>query len=374
LLGWVLFGYYIWLFLLTLIKKDPDPVQERFRTPPLVSYIIPVYNEEDRIAQKIANLKALEYPKDKLQVIFVDGGSEDGTLKAIARDKDQSMEVISSPLRGKTHQINYALKHCRGEIIFISDADGITSLNTVSEVLKEFESDRDICLVGVYSHPEGAYELDRYYWLAQNKGRLLETSAFTSSIVVAICYAFRKGLLGSFPDDVVADDVYISYYTNNLGKRVSYIDKCFSIETRSPSGGKQFFSHKFRKSNAFLKESLRFVYKTAEMNPRWKIMFITKVSQLLFTPWLMALYIAIGGSLVSLGRWDIFLIGTIPLFIMLLVTSKIFAYIPVREDRKHYPLAIVVKTFLISTFILLLCGITFTFFRQDSNYRKTDAA
>ncbi|MDD5440023.1 MAG: glycosyltransferase, partial [Candidatus Omnitrophica bacterium] len=243
MLAWVLFVYYLWLFFLSLIKKDSPEAPEGVSSAPVLSFIVPVYNEAAHIAQKIGNLKALDYPKDKLQVIFVDGGSGDETPAVINRLKEPYMELVSSPSRGKIQQVNYALKHTRGDFIFISDADGIVTPNTAAEVLKEFEKDRNICLVGVYSHPEGAYSIDRYYWLAQNKGRLLESSAFTSSIVVAICYAFRKGLIDAFPDDVVADDVYISYRANNLGKKVSYIDRCMAIEVRSPQGGKQFISH-----------------------------------------------------------------------------------------------------------------------------------
>ncbi|MFH1868015.1 MAG: glycosyltransferase [Candidatus Omnitrophota bacterium] len=370
ILGWALFGYCIWIFLLGVIKKKEKPLPDTLTVKPPVSLVVPTYNEEDFILKKIENIKALDYPEDKLQVLFVDGGSSDKTLDIIESNKSSCMNILRSDSKGKINQVNFALKECKGDFIFITDTDGMLSSNCVIETLKEFARDDNIRLVGVYSSPKTSYGIDGYYWLTQNKARLLESQAFSSSIVIAICYCFNKGLIEAFPDDVIADDIYISYLANYLGHRVSYIDTCYAQELRGPENIKDFISHKFRKSNAFLRETLRFLYKVSDMPPEWKAIFLTKISQLIFIPWMFASYIVLGGALVSLGRWDVFFISNLFLLILFVITSRIFSLIR-RQER--YSVVVMGKTFLLSMFILFIVGISFIFFRQSSSYRKINA-
>lgn len=367
MLGWVLFGYYIWLFLLGILRKDDVPVPGNLEKYPFISLIIATHNEEDFILKKIDNLKLLDYPRDKLEIIFVDGGSDDMTGEIIQKHKVAHMEFLKSPYSGKINQLNFALKHCKGEFIFISDADSLMSSNSIKECLKEFARDENIYVTGIYSYPKTTYNIDSYYWVTQNKGRLLETQAFTSSIVIAVSYSFRKDLINEFPQDVVADDVYISYLANSLGYRVAYIDRCHAEELRGPRNIKEFLGHKYRKSNAFLRESLRFIYKTSEMNTTWKIMFLTKISQMVLVPWLFFSYIILGGALITLKRWDVFFLGSIFLLVLIVITQKFFSLTKKEESSS---LIIMAKTFLLSIFILFITGITFIFYRQDSNYKK----
>ena len=373
ILGWTLFGYYIWLFLFGILKKETNPISDILNNFPLVSLIVPTYNEENFVLKKIENMRSFDYPPDKLQIIFVDGGSCDRTLEIIKKNKTSYMELLVSSSKGKTNQLNFALKYCKGEIVFITDVDSFTSPNVIKEALKEFERDKNIYVVGVYSDPRSSYKIERYYWLTQNKGRLLETQAFTSSIVIAVCYSFRKGLINEFPCDVVADDIYISYLANSSGYRVSYIDRCYAEELRGPEHIKDFLSHKFRKSNAFLRESLRFFYQVSEMNPIWKTIFLTKISQMIFIPCFFFFYIILGGALISLRRWDVFFLSIFFIFLLFLLTSKIFSLIR-KEEKEKFSLEVMTKTFLLSIFILFITGISFLFFRQDSNYKKINVS
>lgn len=369
-LGWVLFGYYIWLFLLSILRKKTPALTDLKEYPP-ISLIVTLYNEEDFIQRKIENIKNLDYPEDKLQVILVDANSSDKTKEKAEEMKAPNMELINASIPGKINQLNLGLKHARGEIIFVSDADGLMSRNSIKEALKEFNRSSDIYVTGIYSYPKSSYNIDRYYWLAQNKGRILETQAFTSSIVVAVCYSFRKKLLDEFPHDVIADDIYISYLANSLNYRVAYIDRCHAEELRGPRNLKDFLSHKYRKSNAFLRESLRFLYRAQEMNPIWRVIFLTKIAQMVLSPWLFAFYIILGGSLISLGRWDVFMLGSLFLMILLIVARKFFTLVRSRR-KEHFPFSVMIRSFLLSIFILFAAGVSFVFFKQDSRYRKID--
>jgi cellulose synthase/poly-beta-1,6-N-acetylglucosamine synthase-like glycosyltransferase len=96
---------------------------------PRISIIVPTFNEGQVISYKIKNLTKLEYPKNMMQIIFVDSNSSDSTIAQIKEFIDNNkgeMEtklLIEGQRRGKSVALNSALKNCDGEIVIISDAD-----------------------------------------------------------------------------------------------------------------------------------------------------------------------------------------------------------------------------------------------------------
>ena len=97
-------------------------------------------------------------------------------------------------------------------------------------------------------------------------------------------------------------------------------------------------------------------------------MFLTKISQMVLIPWFFSSFIILGGSLISLGRFDVFFIGTFFLLLLATLTSKILSLI--KKEGESFSLGVMAQTFILSNFILFAIGISFIFFRQDSSYRK----
>lgn len=106
----------------TTIRVDPPPL----RKLPSLSVIIPAYNEEENISQTIESVVNSDYPKDKIQVILVDDGSNDGTLSvmhAYAKRYPKLVQVISKKNGGKGTALNAGLKEAKGELISTLDSD-----------------------------------------------------------------------------------------------------------------------------------------------------------------------------------------------------------------------------------------------------------
>ena len=101
---------------------------------PRISIIVPTFNECQIIGYKIKNLTKLEYPKNMMQIIFVDSNSSDSTIAQIKEFIDNNKENVETKLliedqrRGKSVALNSALKNCDGEIVIISDAVSYTHL------------------------------------------------------------------------------------------------------------------------------------------------------------------------------------------------------------------------------------------------------
>lgn len=107
---------------------------------PQVSMIVPTYNEEQIITYKIRNLLKLIYPKDLMQIIFIDSNSSDSTTSKIKEfiEKNPDINVkllIEDQRRGKSSALNSALKYCDGDIIIVSDADCFLTPTILNDVI-----------------------------------------------------------------------------------------------------------------------------------------------------------------------------------------------------------------------------------------------
>ncbi|RLG10132.1 hypothetical protein DRN69_09495, partial [Candidatus Pacearchaeota archaeon] len=135
------------VFILTLLdnhKKVKNPISDYF---PLVSVIIPAYNEGKNIKKTIESIQQLNYPEE-FEIIVVDDGSKDNTLRiaqAIAK-KDARIKVIHQKNKGKSAAINNGIKHSKGEFIATLDADSFVDKDSLLKMIGFFK-DRKVVAV-----------------------------------------------------------------------------------------------------------------------------------------------------------------------------------------------------------------------------------
>lgn len=126
------------LFFITFLEqrkhlKNPVP-----KSYPIVSVIVPAYNEEKHIAATLRSLLTLDYPKHKLDIITVDDGSKDNTY-AIARTfTKEGVRVFTKHNSGKGDTLNFGLTHARGELIACLDADSIVHPSCLKKMIGYF--------------------------------------------------------------------------------------------------------------------------------------------------------------------------------------------------------------------------------------------
>jgi cellulose synthase/poly-beta-1,6-N-acetylglucosamine synthase-like glycosyltransferase len=113
-------GYPIVLWALARSRDDRPPTA-RDGDLPRVSLIVAAHDEEDVIDRKVRDALALDYPRDRLEVIVASDGSVDGTVAAArAAGADR---VLDLPRGGKVAALNAAVKQAGGEILAFSDAN-----------------------------------------------------------------------------------------------------------------------------------------------------------------------------------------------------------------------------------------------------------
>ena len=120
ILFYVFFGHVVVLSLISNFRSKS--VQKREWTPS-ISIIISAFNEEKHIKEKLLDCEALDYPKDRVEVIVVSDGSTDDTDKILAQMKGERLRFFRMPeQKGKTECQNLATTMARNEILFFTDA------------------------------------------------------------------------------------------------------------------------------------------------------------------------------------------------------------------------------------------------------------
>ena len=120
-----LYAYAGYPLILKLLwgKRAQSTVESVTESVPMVSICLPVYNEEAAIRTKLDDLVALDYPKDRLQILVVSDASTDGTDTVVSEFADRGVELLRVEARaGKTAAENAAVPHLTGDIIVNTDA------------------------------------------------------------------------------------------------------------------------------------------------------------------------------------------------------------------------------------------------------------
>ncbi len=369
-------GYLITLHMLSLFGKLNNGYEE-ITTFPSLTILVPCYNEEALVKSKVENFEKVDYPKEKMKVVFLDGGSEDDTVKNLQRitSGHDYIHVVKTSERGKINQLNDYLPQVDSDIVVCTDMDAILKEDVLKRIVYGFQQDPEVGVIGAQVIPKNCSKLETQYWDDQNVLRILESKVHSSSIVIAPCYAFRRNLLLFFPSDCIADDIYISFLANSRGYKVKYFQDAIVYETRTPTNLNELITHKFRKGNAYQVELLRYLYTLPNMLPRWKLIFLTKFLQIIIMPWILIFYAlcSLSLSLSGIVYLKIVVVSVGILFFSLVITSLLMKQqrrnISTIEGKKS-----ILSLFLITNFILLINGLSFPFYKQSSKYPKVKAS
>src|SRR5262244_2719119 len=139
-------GYPALMFLLSLILRRPV---RRADITPRVSVIIAAYNEERDIEAKLENTLALDYPRDRMEIIVASDCSTDRTDEIVRRFKKRGVILHRQPERfGKTVAQNRAVKVSSGEILVFSDATTMYEPDAVRKIVRNFTDSEVGCVAG----------------------------------------------------------------------------------------------------------------------------------------------------------------------------------------------------------------------------------
>lgn len=152
---WYLSTFFVVLYLL-LILKNKDKIYETNEEiggdfVPMVSVIVPAYNEGKTIEKTISSLLSVDYPKELLEVIVINDGSNDNTGRVMENyaDRGEVIFIDNKKNRGKAVCLNEGIKKARGKFVACMDADSIVKEDIIKKTITYFQKDEKIAAVTV---------------------------------------------------------------------------------------------------------------------------------------------------------------------------------------------------------------------------------
>lgn len=345
---------------------------------PTINIVIPVFNEAQFIERKIENTAALDYPSAKLVVWVVDGQSTDSTIALCQKAASRfalDVRILHSLIPSKIHQLNLALEQIPAEqIVVVTDADTLVESKTALRWTSLALADADNGVIGGWSGPDPktAIQAEIAYWDKQNRIRWLETLTYSSSIAVAPYYAFRRSLLPIFPDDCVADDVYVSFKSLLSRGRILYTPQIITTELRSPTNLWQMLQHKLRKANAYTIELFRVLYLLPRMSRRLRFLYTFRLFQFFYLPWVVLIFLGETALLLYASSYGLVLCTYAFAFSFILLASLIIRPYPGMKRGGFSPISILatIQCFTIVNLVLLVNSLSFPFWLQNAAYEK----
>ena len=236
-------GYPSILWCLTWRKSSTTP-SLRTDAFPVMSVVIPAYNEERVIGEKIRNILDSHYPKEALDVVVLSDCSTDGTDRIIRGFADRGVRLIrQEKRRGKTAGLNRVMGSVSGEIIVFTDANAMFPAGALKRMADRF-SDPGIGMVtgstryqvsenGETTEVTNAHtRLERFIKRAET----LQGSCVGADGAV---FAMRRSLYGILREDDINDFV-LSMKVVDAGYRCVFDDEIFCSEESGKDLGNEF--------------------------------------------------------------------------------------------------------------------------------------
>jgi cellulose synthase/poly-beta-1,6-N-acetylglucosamine synthase-like glycosyltransferase len=273
------------------LVRQPPARNERPELP-TVTIIVPAFNEERWIADKIANIACLDYPEDRLEVIVACDGCTDRTAEIARRTAeafaiDHLVEVRDDPVnRGKLARINEVTPRAAGEIVALSDVSALVSIDALQLAARHF-ADPEIGVVAsryILAEAGSAGEAD--YWSYQARLREAEASIAGAIGASGAFFAFRRALFRPLPVGTINDDFVLPMQIVARGYR-AVLDTTINAIELEPTDLVDDWRRRVRIGAGNLQQSLWFLHLLNPARPALGLVFFSGKWLRPFLPLLM---------------------------------------------------------------------------------------
>lgn len=232
-------GYGVLLWLLVKIKRIvrgrptlPDlPADDAL---PDVTFLVCAFNEQDVVDQKIENTRLLDYPREKLHLMWVTDGSTDDTNQRLAQYPD--VQVVFTPeRRGKTAALNHGLSLVTTPITVMTDANTMVNAEAIRHIVRCFQDPKVACVAGekrVIARHESqtAAQGEGLYWRYESTLKKLDSELYSAMGAAGELNAIRTALYQPMPENALLDDYVMSMRMVDAGYRIAYTPDAYAME------------------------------------------------------------------------------------------------------------------------------------------------
>lgn len=232
-------GYGVLLWLLVSVKRLVKGKSKTMDLPadetlPEVTFMVCAFNEEDVVAMKMQNISEMDYPSDKMHVMWVTDGSTDHTNERLSQY--EGVEVVFNPeRRGKTAALNHGLSMVKSEITVMTDANTIVNREAIRAIVRVMQDPKVACVAGekrVTARHEGqaAAEGEGLYWRYESALKRLDSELYSAMGAAGELNAIRTKLYEPMPENALLDDFVMSMRMVDQGYRIAYTPEAYAME------------------------------------------------------------------------------------------------------------------------------------------------
>ncbi|MBS1917329.1 MAG: glycosyltransferase [Bacteroidetes bacterium] len=219
---------------------------------PLVSIIVPAYNEEVNAVSSVNSLLNGDYPN--FEIIFVDDGSKDNTFEKVnnAFANNPKVKVFTKPNGGKASALNFGIQQSTADFVVCIDADTKLKRDAISRLMEYFIYEKVGAVAGNVKVGNEVNLLTKWqsieYISSQNFDRRAFAYLNAITVVPGAIGAFRKKAIedaGGFTTDTLAEDCDLTIRIIRSGYLVDNQHKAIAM-TEAPETLKMFIKQRFR--------------------------------------------------------------------------------------------------------------------------------
>jgi cellulose synthase/poly-beta-1,6-N-acetylglucosamine synthase-like glycosyltransferase len=230
------------LLLAVRARLRPRPWREADVTPS-VSLVVCAHNEAAAIGAKLENTLALDWPRERLQVLVASDGSTDATESVVRGFERRGVRLLSLPRRGKIPTLNAAVAEATGELLVFSDANSMWAPDALRALTRPFA---DPAVGGVAGDQRylGQRERDgsdgeRAYWSLDRELKRWESAAGSVTSATGAIHAIRRELFRPVAPGVT-DDFFVSTNVIRAGRRLVFAPAAMAFEPATTTSGAEF--------------------------------------------------------------------------------------------------------------------------------------
>lgn len=242
--------YPLFLIVVGRIRRRPKPRPLWDDELPTVSMLIPAYNEETVIAQKLDSTLALDYPADKLRITVASDCCTDATESIVRAYGERGVRLVRNETqKGKIATISELATGEKADLILITDANAIFETDALRKVVAHFRDPKVGIVDGnrlLHRTPTMAGEGEGAYWSYETVLRRADSDVFSTTFINGAMTVIRRELFVPLPSYLEFDHI-LPLHAVNQGYRVVFENLAHFYEETAASTG---VAYKIRVRNA----------------------------------------------------------------------------------------------------------------------------
>ena len=301
--------------------------------------MICAYNEEDIIREKMENIRQLDYPKEKLCVMWVTDGSDDHSNEILSEYGNEITLVTSPDRRGKAAAMQHGLQENKAEYVVFTDANTMLNSCSIKEIVRLFMKKEVGCVSGekrVSARQSGqaAGEGEGLYWKYESTLKRWDSQLYSAMGAAGELFAVRMSVYESAPSNALLDDFMISMLILKKGYKIAYTSEAYAMEYGSAN-----MEEEAKRKRRIAAGGLQSIWWLRTLMNPWKyplvsFLFIShRVLRWSITPFALFTLIPLNALLVIMKAGTIY---TIIWFLQIIFYLAAFSgYLLAQQGKKH---------------------------------------